>query len=72
MQVQTEAEERAALAYEVGWLAKATMDLTGCMPRVIEKLMEGDAFPGDRSASELACLCRAIRAEHPNLDLGTP
>jgi len=73
MQVQTEAEERAALSYELGWLTKAAMDVTGKYPRVIAERLEGDGFSlNNMEASEIAALCAAIREEFPSLDLGTP
>ena len=73
MQVQTESEERAALAYELGWLSKAAHDVTGNWPRVIAERVEGDGFSlNAMSAREIADLCRAIREEFPSLDLGTP
>jgi hypothetical protein len=73
MQVQTEAEEILANVQEAAVLTHRVYKLTGRLPRVIEEQMDRDEFTlNDKSASEIAGLCTAIREEFPSLDLGTP
>jgi hypothetical protein len=71
---QTEQEERAACAYELGWLAAQVWDATGTHPNAITERMEREGALDLRSldARQIADLCRAIRDEFPALGLGGP
>jgi hypothetical protein len=70
---QTESEERAALAYELGWLTSAVWDATGKHPRVIdERLERGGLALHALSTLEIADLCQTIRDEHPFVAFGAP
>jgi hypothetical protein len=76
-QVQTETEEREAVAYELAWLCLRTLQITGELPRAIRAAAEhagGLAARGhqkvhldvtNQSSTEIAALCAAIRAECP-------
>lgn len=71
---QTEAEERAAIAYELGWLHMQVWEATGHHPKVILERIERDGALNLAAldAREIAELCQAIRDEFPALDLGAP
>ncbi len=66
---QTEEDERANLAVELGWLTGRAMQITGTLPRVIaERIERGGLNLNPMSVLELADLCRDIRAELPVLN----
>jgi hypothetical protein len=73
-QVQTEAEERAAVAYELAWLCLRTLQITGELPRSIREAAEhaGGLDFTHKSSVEIADLCAAIRAECPALEGENP